>query len=184
MKSESNLYYFLRLCSLSSLARPCDLVHSFWCWRALCPPPSGKPQNVEIKSLHNKYMFKEGESFSLTCTAEGYPKPHLTLEFTNLISPAKVGLKHRHTQRERERERERESERDRERACVCTWNLLCMNTWACFLQASGFHNQLKKDSNMGDTDKTNMVERNAHWMGIAEEPGKYRWVGRSLLILV
>ncbi|XP_063881163.1 vascular endothelial growth factor receptor 1-like isoform X2 [Scylla paramamosain] len=41
----------------------------------------GKPQNVQIKSPNDRQMFKEGENFSLTCSAEGYPKPNLTLHF-------------------------------------------------------------------------------------------------------
>nr|WOX59909.1 receptor tyrosine kinase PVR1A2 [Carcinus maenas] len=41
----------------------------------------GKPQNVQIKSPNDKQMFKENQTFSITCTAKGYPKPVLTLGF-------------------------------------------------------------------------------------------------------
>lgn len=41
----------------------------------------GEPQNVKIESPNDNQMFKEGDNFSLKCTAEGYPKPNLTLQF-------------------------------------------------------------------------------------------------------
>nr|WOX59906.1 receptor tyrosine kinase PVR1 [Gecarcinus lateralis] len=40
----------------------------------------GKPQNVGIRGLSK--LFKENDKFSLQCSAEGYPKPNITLHFT------------------------------------------------------------------------------------------------------
>ena len=54
-------------------------------------------------------MFKEGDSFSLTCSAEGYPKPDLTLHFVP----------------------ENDTNLDHAKVCVCVCVCLCVCVCVC-----------------------------------------------------
>nr|WOX59908.1 receptor tyrosine kinase PVR1A1 [Carcinus maenas] len=101
----------------------------------------GKPQDVQIKSSNDNVLtINECESFSITCTAKGYPKPVLSLNF------------------------------------------IPENSFPDYAEDNSTYNELDE---RGTADNgMSIVERKVHWMGVAEEPGRYQCMAENYLGVV